>query len=133
MDRRRLYRLMRPESSDNAARIFRAVHHLMVAAGIAVMLCLTVAELTVAYGVILAIGFYVVAAFFLAEYVLRLFAAPEAPGGEHREPLSAQFAWAISLGGLFDLVAATPLIIALAHGPRTSLFGFIWAFKYVRY
>ncbi len=133
MDRRRLYLLMRPENSDTAARSFRVVHHLMVAAGIAIMLSLTVAELVDTYGVILAIGFYVVAAFFLAEYVLRLFSAPEAPGGEHREPLGTQFAWAMSLGGLFDLVAATPLIIALVYGPRTSLLGFIWAFKYVRY
>jgi voltage-gated potassium channel len=133
MDRRRLYLLMRPESADNAARIFRAVHHVMVAAGVAIMLSLTVTPMIVAYGMALATGFYIVAAFFLAEYVLRLFASPEAPGGEHRNPLGTQFAWAMSLGGLFDLISALPLIVALAHGPQASLFGFIWAFKYVRY
>jgi len=133
MDRRRLYLLMRPETSDTAARIFRVVHHLMAAAGIAIMLSLTVGELVASYGVTLAVGFYVVAAFFLAEYVVRLFAAPEAPGGEHRGPLGSQFAWALSLGGLLDFIAALPLVVALAYGPRTSLLGFVWAFKYVRY
>lgn len=133
MYRRRLYLLLQPESPDNAARIFRVVHHLMVAAGIAIMLTTTVAEMETAYGQGLAIGFYVVAAFFLAEYAARLIAAPEAPGGEHRGPFRARFAWATSLGGVFDLVSALPGIIALADGPRASLFGFVWAFKYIRY
>jgi len=44
-------------------------------------------------------------------------AAPEVPGGQHRAPLEAQFAWATSLGGMFDLVCALPGIIALVHGP----------------
>ncbi len=133
MYRRRLYLLLQPESPDNGARIFRVVHHLMVAAGIAIMLTTTVEAMEAAYGLGLAIGFYVVATFFLAEYVARLMAAPEAPGGEHRGSLSARLAWATSLAGVFDLVSALPGIIALAHGPRASLFGFVWAFKYVRY
>lgn len=133
MDRRTLYVLLRPDSAGGAARIFRAVHHLMVAAGIAIMLTTTVAPLERDYGAALAIGFYAVAAFFFAEYVLRLIAAPEAPGGQHRVALEAQFDWATSLGGVFDLVAALPGLIALVYGPGASLLGFIWAFKYVRY
>lgn len=133
MNRRRLYLLLRPESADPPARIFRAVHHVVVAAGVAVMLMTTVAAMKAAYGPLLAVGFYVVAAFFVGEYVLRLIAAPEAPGGEHRGVLSARLAWVVSLGGVFDLVSALPLAIALAHGPRATLLGFVWAFKYVRY
>ncbi len=133
MDRRRLYLLLRPDSAAGTARIFRVVHHLMVAAGIAIMLTTTVAPLQQAYGAALAIGFYAVAAFFFVEYLLRLIAAPEAPGGQHRMALEAQFAWATSLGGLFDLVSALPGLLALIYGPGAGLFGFIWAFKYVRY
>ena len=133
MDRRALYALLRPDSAAGGARMFRAVHHLMVAAGIAITLSTTVAPLVEVYGRALAIGFYVVAAFFLAEYVLRLIAAPEAPGGQHRIPLEAQLAWATSLGGVFDLVSAFPGLLALMYGPGASVFGFIWAFKYVRY
>jgi len=133
MHRRRLYLLLNPDSTDQAARLFRLVHHVMVAAGVAIILAMTVQELAELYGGALAGGFYIVGAFFTAEYVLRLIAAPEAPGGEHRGVHNAQLAWAVSLGGIFDLVAALPGVIALLHGPRASLFGFIWVFKYVRY
>jgi voltage-gated potassium channel len=133
MYRRRLYLLLQPESPGNAARIFRIVHHLMVAAGIAIILTATVAAMQASYGAALVIGFYVVAVFFFAEYVLRVIAAQEAPGGEHRGPLGAQLAWATSLGGVFDLVSALPLLIALAGVPEAGLGGFVWAFKYVRY
>jgi voltage-gated potassium channel len=133
MDRRRLYLLLQPECPDAGARIFRLVHHLMVALGIAIMLATTEVSLAEAHGGPLDIGFSVVALFFLAEYLARLVAAPEAPGGEHRGPLGSQIAWATSLGGMFDLVGAVPGLIALAHTPGASLFGFLWAFKYVRY
>jgi voltage-gated potassium channel len=133
MDRRRLYLLLQPESPDRDARIFRLVHHAMAAAGIAFMLAFTEPRLAADYGTLLAIGFDIVAAFFLAEYVLRLVAAPEAPGGEHRGALRAQLAWALSLGGVLDLAAALPGILALAYGRGATLFGFVWAFKYIRY
>jgi voltage-gated potassium channel len=105
----------------------------MAALGIAIMMTVTVRPLEAAYGAALATGFYVVAAFFLGEYALRLIAAPEAPGGEHRGALGAQVDWVLSLGGLFDLAAVMPGIVALLYGPPAMLFGFIWAFKYVRY
>lgn len=134
MNRRRLYLALRPESPDPAARIFRAVHHVMVAAGIAIMLAVTIERVRAAYGTPLAVGFYIVAVFFLAEYALRLIASPEAPGGAHRAVHSAQVAWMLSLGGLLDLACALPGLIALAYGrPEAMLFGFIWVFKYIRY
>ena len=133
MKRRRLYLMLRAESADAAARIFRLVHHMMVAGGIAIMMAETVAPIEAVYGTVLAIGFYAVAVFFLAEYVLRLIAAPEAPGGEHRERLEAHLAWALSLGGVFDLVSCLPGALALIYGPGATVFGFIWAFKFIRY
>jgi voltage-gated potassium channel len=105
----------------------------MAALGIATMLAVTVQPLEAAYGDALAAGFYIAAGFFLAEYIARLIAAPEAPGGEHRGVHSAQIAWMLSLGGLFDLAASLPGIAALVYGPGATLFGFIWAFKFVRY
>jgi voltage-gated potassium channel len=133
MDRRRLYRLLAPHSPGMPARIFRTVHHLVVAAGIGVMLAATVASIHEAYEPLLSAIFYLVAAFFLIEYLLRLIAAPERPGGEHYGEWRARLTWALSLGGLFDLISAVPAILALAHDPTASLLGFIWGFKYVRY
>jgi voltage-gated potassium channel len=133
MSRRRLYLILRAESTDTGARIFRAAQHVMAGAGIAIMLMTTVKPLQAQYGSLLADGFYVVAAFFLAEYALRLFVAPEAPGGEHRGVLRARLAWAVSLGGVYDLISGLPWIVALVYGPMASLSGFVWAFKYIRY
>src|SRR5437764_3617709 len=133
MNLRLLHGIFDPDNRDPEARIFRTVHHTMVAIGIATMLAETVAPLEAEYGPALDLGFYVASAFFLAEYVLRLIAAPAAPVGEHCGPLRARLLWAVSLGGLFDLVCALPAIVALRQGPLVGLFGFVWAFKYVRY
>jgi voltage-gated potassium channel len=133
MNRRRLYTLLDPDSGDATARGFRAVHHAMVTAGIAVILATTVDSLRAGYGALLGAVFSIVAAFFLTEYILRLIAVPAGPLGHHCGPLRARLAWVVSLGGVFDLIGALPGILALAWGSSASLLGFIWAFKYARY
>jgi voltage-gated potassium channel len=133
MDRAFLYRLLQPGSAEAAPRLWRGVHHAMVAAGIGVMLALTVPELRTDHGAWLSGAFYVIAAFFVGEYALRIYVAPEAPGGEHRGALSARRAWAVSIGGLFDLLGVMPALIAIVGHRDASLFGFVWVFKLVRY
>jgi voltage-gated potassium channel len=133
MDRRRLYTLLNPDSPDQAARLFRVVHHVLVALGIAAMLADTVPFIAVDYDPVLRAGYYVVGIFFVAEYVLRLIVAPEIPGYEHCGALRARLLWAVSLGGILDFLSAVPAIAALARVPSAHLLGFIWAFKYVRY
>ena len=134
MDEERLYQILHPETRDPAARIFRGVHHAMVAAGIGIMLADTVGEWREAYGGALDAGFPIVCAFFFAEYVLRLMAAPGAPGAAHRGKWQSRLAWATSLGGTFDFLGALPGVLDVVLDPRrASLFGFIWAFKLVRY
>jgi voltage-gated potassium channel len=134
MDEERLYQILQPESREPAARIFRCVHHVMVAAGIGIMLAETVPQWHDAYGAALDAGFQLVCAFFFAEYVLRLTAAPGAPGAAHRGRWRARLAWAKSLGGVFDLLGALPGVLDVVFDPpHASLLGFIWAFKLVRY
>ena len=134
MDERRLYQLLQPETRDRAAQVFRCVHHAMVAAGIGIMLADTVAEWRAAYSGGLDAWFQIVCAFFFAEYVLRLIAAPGAPGAEARGKWQSRLAWATSLGGVFDLLGALPGVLDVVFDPGyASLFAFIWAFKLVRY
>src|SRR6516165_400689 len=134
MDEERLYQILQPETREPAARIFRGAHHAMVAAGIGIMLADTVTEWREAYGGALEAGFQIVCAFFFAEYVLRLMAAPGAPGAAHRGKWQSRLAWSTSLGGTFDLLGALPGVLDVVFDPRyASLFGFIWAFKLVRY
>jgi voltage-gated potassium channel len=133
MDRQRLYTLLNPDSQARAARLFRLAHHVLVAVGIAAMLADTVPFIAADYDPVLRAGYYLVGAFFVAEYALRLIVAPEVPIHEHHGAAWARLHWAVSLGGILDLLCALPAIAALARVPSTSLFGFVWAFKYIRY
>src|SRR3984893_17374546 len=134
MDEERLYRILHPETRDPPAGIFRGVHHALVAAGIGIMLAETVAEWHEAYGGALEAGFQFVCAFFFAEYVLRLIAAPGAPGAAHRGRGQSRFAWATSHGGVFGFLGWFRAVRGCVSAPHWgSLFGFIWVFKFVRY
>jgi voltage-gated potassium channel len=133
MDYRPLYRVLDPESPDPAARTFRLVHHAMAALGIAIVLAETMAAVQAEHSALLAAGFDVIGAFFVAEYVLRLAVAPAKPGHEHLAPWRARLLWAVSLAGIYDLICALPGILFMTERAWAALFGFIWAFKYVRY
>jgi voltage-gated potassium channel len=133
MDRQRLYTLLNPDSPARAARLFRLAHHVLVAIGIAAMLADTVPFIAADYDPVLRAVYYLVGGFFVAEYVLRLIVAPEAPSHEHHGAVWARLHWAVSLGGVLDLLCALPALAALARIPSASLFGFVWAFKYIRY
>jgi hypothetical protein len=134
MDEERVYQILQPETRETGARVFRVVHHAMVAAGIGIMLADTLGDWREAYADALDAGFQIVCAFFFAEYALRLAAAPGAPGAAHRGKWVSRLAWATSLGGTFDFLGALPGVIDIVFNPRfASLFGFIWAFKLVRY
>jgi voltage-gated potassium channel len=129
----RLYRLLDPEAAGSA-RVFRAVHHAMVAAGIGVMILDTEEAFRLDWSSALDAGFWIVCAFFVAEYVLRLAAAPAAPGAELRGEWRSRLAWASSMGGLCDLLGTLPGVLAVLFGPDVgSLPGFVWAFKLIRY
>jgi voltage-gated potassium channel len=130
----RLYQLVDASARGTGARAFRAVHHAMLATGIGIMLANTEPAWRLAWPDALDIGFLAVCAFFFAEYVLRLAAAPGAPGAEHRGKWRARLAWAISIGGICDLVGVVPGVLAIVFDLGTaSLSAFVWAFKLVRY
>ena len=134
MNEERLYQILQPETRETAGRIFQGVHHAMVAAGIGIMLADTVGEWREAHAGALDAGFQIVCAFFFAEYLLRVAAAPGAPGAAHRGKWQSRLAWATSLGGVFDFLGALPGVLDVMFNPSyASLFGFIWAFKLVRF
>ena len=129
----RLYRLLDPEASGSA-RAFRVLHHAMVAAGIGVMILDTEEAFRLDWSSELDAGFWIVCAFFVAEYLLRLAAAPAAPGAELRSQWRSRLDWTRSMGGLCDLLGTLPGVLAVVFGPDVgSLPGFVWAFKLIRY
>jgi len=131
MNRQRLYSTLRPGANDSASRVALGAHA-MVFAGIGCMLAMTEPDLLREYGDALAAAFSVIATFFTAEYALRLYAAPAAPGGEHRGELRSRLSWAVSLGGIVDLLAC-----CRGHGARRPQRGayvrLCLVFKLVRY
>ncbi len=79
------------------------------------------------------VGFQIACAFFFAEYLLRLVAAPGAPAA-YRRGWRARLSWAVSAGGVFDLLGALPGVLDIVFSPNyASLYGFVWVFKPVRY
>ncbi len=134
MNQERLYEILRPDSAETYARIFRGVHHSMVSAGIAVMLADTVEPWREAYGELFENAFHLISAFFLAEFLLRLMTSPGAPGTEQRPGWRARLAWGISAGGILDLFGALPGVLNIVFETKDAiLFGLIWVAKLVRY
>ena len=103
----RLHLILQPETSGGAARAFRIAHHSLVLSGIAIMLADTVAPWRQAHERLLDIAFQIVCACFIGEYLLRLAAAPGAPGA-HRRAWQARLAWLVSPAGLFEVCTTGP-------------------------
>lgn len=134
MDQERLYEMLGPDGTGPDGRLFRAAHHALVAAGTGVVLADSIAGWRQARGGVLLALFCLVSAGFAVEYALRLYAAPAAPGARHRRPGRVRRAWALSPGGIVDLLGAAAGFLALALGGGDALlFGLVWLFKLVRY
>jgi voltage-gated potassium channel len=134
MNREHLWEILRPDGTGTAARIFRGVHHSLVAAGIGIMLADTVEPWREVYGELLENAFHLICVCFFAELLLRLIAAPGNPAAEHRKAWRARLGWALSFGGIVDILGALPGVLNFAFETRDAvLFGLIWVFKLVRY
>jgi voltage-gated potassium channel len=134
MGRAQLRAILRPESPAPSARLWRGLHHAMTAVGIGVVLAATVAEWREQYATAIDGGFYLVSAFFIAEYVARLIAAAGDPSAAQRSARQSAWAYVGSLGGGFDLLGVLPgVFYAVLGTPDALLLGVVWIFKLVRY
>jgi voltage-gated potassium channel len=134
MDREQLRAILRPDNPAPPARLWRGLHHATTAAGIGVVLAATVGEWREQHGALIDGGFYLASAFFVAEYLARLIAAPADPSAADRTASQARCAYAASLAGAVDLFGALPgLLHAVLGTPDAILFGVVWVFKLVRY
>lgn len=133
MTRRDFYRLLYPRTNQAGANAFRILHHALVVSGIMVTVATTVSWIRQDYEDELNIVFLAIAAFFAAEFALRLWTAPEAPGGEHRGATRARLAWLFSFMGIVDFLSSLPGIFDLIGNHDARLFSFIWIFKFIRY
>jgi voltage-gated potassium channel len=134
MHREQLRAILRPDNPAPPARLWRGLHHATTAGGIGVVLAATVGEWREQHAALIDGGFYLVSAYFVAEYLARLIAAPVDPPAADRTAWQARGAYAVSLGGAFDFFGALPgLLHAVLGAPDAILFGVVWVFKLVRY
>src|SRR5271154_44542 len=90
---RRIYRWLSPETASWSARLFRGVHHVLTTAGLLALVLDTVPSMHAKAGAELGIVFDAALAFFVVEYGLRLWAAPEAPWAAPGHPWRARWYW----------------------------------------
>jgi voltage-gated potassium channel len=132
---RRIYDWLSADSEAWPAWVFRVVHHLLAAAGLAALTLDTVASIHISFGQALELMFDVTLGFFALEYFARLWVAPVAPWVQPGRPWHARWQWARSGGGIIDLVALLPLAMMAAGVPilvaRVS--GVMWILKFGHY
>jgi voltage-gated potassium channel len=132
--RRFVYETLDPTLLGTKSRIFRAVHHLLVIAGVLCVVLETVPTIPDAWSGPLLAVFEGALAFFVAEYALRLWAAPEAPW-RHVSEGRFRLHWARSLQGVVDLAALLPIAALLVGVPEETarLFCIVWVLKLAPY
>jgi voltage-gated potassium channel len=133
--RHHVYETVDPATPHPASRVFRAVHHLAVIAGIGAMIAETMPALAASYRTMLTVAYDGALAFFVAEYLLRLYAAAEAPWAHSGEEWKARLHWARSLAGVIDFAAMLPLAASVPSLDRQAmhLLGAVWLLKLAPY
>jgi voltage-gated potassium channel len=132
--RQRIYEILDEESHSHAARRVRAVEIAIILSGIAAVSMGTVDVIGPGTRQIAAGLTGLVAVLFLAEYVVRLWVAPEHPHGEGVAENRVRLRWAMSAAGLIDLVAVVPAVALVSGGARlgadsAAIFVLLWVLK----
>ena len=129
----RLYAVLDTRTPSRAARLFHRCERTFIVLGLAAVVAWTVPELTGSAALRFVLG--VALAFFAAEYVLRLIAAPWGPWAYPDRPWTARLHWAASPSGLADALALLPIFAfyGSVNPALLALTSLAWVFKFGRY
>lgn len=102
--------------------------------GLLAIIVLSIDELPDDGRLLLQCAIWAVTAFFIAEYLARLWVAPEASHYNELAPSVARMRWASSLAGLISLLAITPAFLlaggyAFGAADAASIFCILWILK----
>jgi len=131
--RAKLYALLRYSDPTPGARQVRIAHLIVLGIGLFAVILLSVDEMEGRIREVLRIIIWTVTFIFLAEYLARLWVAPEAPhydGSETR----ARLRWATSIPGLIGLLAILPAFMyfggyVITGADAASVFCILWILK----
>lgn len=134
--RQRVYAVFEGDRGSPAARRLGAGSVAVILAGIAAVAIGTLDEASSGLRRAADTVTGLVAVLFLIEYVVRLWAAPEAPhhDGSGNSAWAARLRWARSAEGLIDLVAVVPVVALASGGARlgadsAAVFVLLWVLK----
>jgi voltage-gated potassium channel len=132
--RARIHSLLDPASDAHAARRMRGLEVALILVGISSVSAGTVDGLPPEARLVAALVTGIVAAVFFAEYLARLWVAPENPHLYHTSPAQARMRWVLSAEGIIDLLAVLPAVATAYGGARlgaesASVFVLLWVLK----
>lgn len=132
--RRQTQALLDPASHAHAARQIRALEVVLILIGIGSVSVGTLEHVAPVTTAVAATCTGIVAAVFFAEYLVRLWVAPEIARYQDSAPSRARLRWALSGEGLVDLLAVIPALATVSGGARlgaqsASVFVLLWVLK----
>ena len=132
--RRQTHALLDPRSHAHAARQIRALGVVLILIGIASVSTGTLEGVGPVTSAVAATCTGIVAAVFFAEYLARLWIAPESERFHDSGPARARLRWAVSGEGLIDLLAVIPALATVSGGARlgaesAAVFVVLWVIK----
>jgi len=132
--RARIYALLRYTDPTPAARQWRAVNLTVLGIGLFAVILLSVDELDAQLRSLLRTVIWTVTFIFLAEYLVRLWIAPENRRYDQDTPFKARLRWAMSIEGLIGLLAVMPAFMfaggyTITGADTASVFCILWILK----
>ena len=132
--RSQIYTMLRYTDPSPGGRRWRAFHLVVLGIGLFAVILLSVDDLSPSIRNHLRHAVWAITLIFLAEYLTRLWVAPEAPLYVEFSPAVARLRWVISLPGLIGLLAIMPAILGAAgyqivNTDAASVFCILWILK----
>lgn len=132
--RARIYAVFRQTDPALVGRHWRGIHLTALVAGLLAIAILSIDGLPATANTALAVVVVVVSLTFFAEYIVRLWVAPEASRYAGLSDTQARLRWAASFNGIVGLVAVVPafgIVTGSVHADSdaTPLFCVLWILK----
>lgn len=132
--RAQVYAILRPTDPSPPARRWRVFHLTVLAVGLLAVILLSIDEFADGHRIYLRAAIWAVTLIFLAEYFVRLWAAPEISLYADMRPMRARLHWIVSLPGLIGLLATMPAVMmtggySISGADTASVFCILWILK----
>lgn len=132
--RSRTYAVLHYHDFSPGARRYRALHLLVLGAGLIAVALSSVDGLPPIFDRILPLIILIVSGIFLAEYIARLWTAPEAARFAGLSPAASRLRWAVTGTGLIGLLAVVPAFTVTtgtiqADSDAAAVFCILWVLK----